>query len=476
MVTWNASAGTSLPEMDRITTRITEELSGVQGVQNVSAHVGRAITSDQVVDVHSGEIWVSVDASADYDRTVAAVNEVVQGYPGISHEVDTYLENRLASVSTSLDGVVMRIYGHDMDVLRSSAEEVQTMMAGVDGISNARIDLAVQEPQVQVEVDLAAARSYGLAPGEVRRAAATLVTGLEVGSLFEEQKVFEVMVVGVPEMRHSLSTVQNLLVDTPDGSQVRLGEVASVKLVPALDSIRHEAVSRYVDVVGTIDGRSQEAVVADVEAQLANVAFPLEYHAEVLGGFADRDDAEQSLLRVSLAAVVGMYLVLQAIFGSWRFAGLALAAVPTALVGGVVVIWARDDAVSLGSILGLLAVLAIAIRSSIMLISRYNQLERAGMPVGEDLISRGAQERITPILMTTLGTALAMTPFAIMGSAPGLEIVHPMSVVIIGGLVTTAIVNLFILPSLYLRIAPSSTHVRASSRRPAMPLSSETAD
>jgi multidrug efflux pump subunit AcrB len=171
-----------------------------------------------------------------------------------------------------------------------------------------------------------------------------------------------------------------------------------------------------------------------------------------------------------------MYLVLQAIFGSWRFAGLALAAVPTALVGGVIVIWARDDAVSLGSILGLLAVLAIAIRSSIMLISRYNQLERAGMPVGEDLISRGAQERITPILMTTLGTALAMTPFAIMGSAPGLEIVHPMSVVIIGGLVTTAIVNLFILPSLYLRIAPSSTHVRASSRRPTMPLSSETAD
>jgi Cu/Ag efflux pump CusA len=428
------------------------------------------------VDVHAGEIWVSVERSADYDQTVASVNDIVQGYPGLSHEVDTYLENRLTAASDTVDGVVMRIYGQDMELLRKSAEEVQTAMVGIDGVSNARIDLPVQQPQVQVVVDLEKAQSYGLAPGEVRRAAATLVTGLEVGSLFEEQKVFEVMVVGVPEMRHSLSTIQNLLVDTPDGEQVRLGDVASVQLIPAMDAIKHEAVSRYVDVIATVDGRSHAAVVNDVEDAIGEIAFPLEYHAEVLGGFAEREVAEQTLLRVTLAAIVGMYLVMQAIFGSWRLAGLALAAVPTAMVGGVVVIWARDEPVSLGSILGLLAVLAIAIRGCIMLISRYKHLEEQGMRTGPDLTIRGAQERITPILMTTLGTALAMTPFAVMGSVPGLEIVHPMSLVIIGGLVTTAIVNLFIIPTFYLRIAPSPSPARADRGGLSMPVPSEVSD
>jgi Cu/Ag efflux pump CusA len=463
LVTWAAAPGTSLPEMDRITSRITTELIDVPGVQNVSAHVGRAITSDQVVDVHSGEIWVNIEKSADYDRTVASVDQVVQGYPGLSHEVHTYLEDRLAAAGASNDGVVLRIYGQDMDLLRASAEDVQSVMSGIDGITGSRIDLPIQEPQVQVEVDLAAAQSYGLTPGEVRRTAATLVTGLTVGSLFEEQKVFEVLVVGVPEMRHSLSTIENLLVDTPDGTQVRLGDVATVKIVPAHDSIKHEAVSRYVDVVANVDDRSQASVVADLESQLASVSFPLEYHAEVLGGFEEQNDAEQNLIRVALGAMVGMFLVLQAIFGSWRLAGFALAVVPAALAGGIVVTWATDRAVSLGVILGLLAVGVIAVRHTIMLISRYESLEREGSRVDQALVLRGARERLGPILMTTLGTALAMTPFAVMGSAPGLEIVHPMAIVIIGGLVTALIVNLFVVPSLYLRIASNTFTVPASS-------------
>jgi Cu/Ag efflux pump CusA len=476
LVTWNAAPGTSLPEMDRITSRITSELSGMSGVQRVSAHVGRAITSDQVVDVHSGEIWVSIDSSADYDRTVASVDDVVEGYPGVSHEVHTYLEDRLADASASTDGVVLRIYGQDMDVLRNSAVEVQTLMSGIEGISGSSVDLPVQEPQVQVEVDLAAAQSFGLTPGDVRRTAATLVTGLEVGSLFEDQKVFEVMVVGMPAQRHSLTTIENLLVDTPDGNQVRLGDVASVILAPAMDSIDHEAVSRYVDVIANVSHRSQEAVASDLESQLSSIAFPFEYHAEVLGGFSEKDDAEQTLLRVALAAVVGIVLVFQAIFGSWRLAGFALAALPTALAGGVVAIWAKNDPVSLGAILGLLAVLAIAVRNIIMLIGRYRQLEREGMHMSQELVVRGTQERLGPILMTTLGTALAMIPFAVMGSAPGLEIVHPMAIVTIGGLITALIVNLFILPSLYLRIVPGSMPVPASRRSITMPVPGPAAD
>jgi Cu/Ag efflux pump CusA len=451
LVTWDAPSGTSLPEMTRITSRISAELKEVPGVVDVGAHVGRAILSDQVVDVNSGELWVSIEDDADYDATVSAVDEIVQGYPGLNHVVQTYLEDRIASVQSSTDDLVLRIYGQDTEVLKTSAEAAQVIANDIDGVTNARLDLQVQEPQVQVEVDLAAAQTYGLKPGEVRRTAATLVTGLEVGSLFQDQKVFEVMVVGVPDVRQSFSTVENILIDTPSGDQVRLGDVASVSLVPGFDSIKHDAVSRYVDVLINVDGRSNGAVVADLETRLANVEFPLEYHAEVLGEYAESADAQQALMRVTIATAVGIFLIMQAIFGSWRLASMTVLTVPTAMVGGLIAMLFRDDTVTLGAVIGFLALFVIAARHSVTLVSRYRRMEREdGIRPGMELVLRASQERVGPILMTSVATALAVAPFAVMNNIPGLEILHPMALVILGGLVTTTIVNLFVVPSLYL--------------------------
>ncbi len=463
LISWEAASGTSLPEMTRITSRISAELQALPGVENVGAHVGRALTSDQVVDVNSGELWVSIDDSADYDGTLAAVTGVVQGYPGLNHVVQTYLEDRLASVQTSPDDIVVRLYGQDMDVLQARAEEVQGALGGLDGVNNARLDLQVREPQIQVEVDLAAAEQYGLVPGDVRRTAATLVTGLEVGSLFEDQKVFEVMVVGVPQMRQSLTTIENILIDTPDGEQVRLGDVASVQVVPALDSIRHDAVSRYVDVLANVNGRSIGAVVSELETHLAGVDLPLDYRAEVLGDYVESENVERQLIAVSIAVAIGIYLVLQVAFNSWRLATLAFVGLPTALVGGIVLTWIWDDTASLGALLGLLAVFAIAVRNSVLLISRFQHLEEVeGLRFGADLIVQGMKERLAPILVTAMATALVMAPFAVMGGSPGLEIIRPMAFAIIGGLITTTIVNLFILPSLYLWMAHTSPAPAAS--------------
>ena len=457
LVTWDATSGTSLTEMTRITSRISSELKTVPGVANVGAHVGRALTSDQVVDVNSGELWVSIKPDAHYDDTVAAVNEVVQGYPGLDHEVQTYLDSRLASAQTSPDDVVLRIYGQDRDVLLKSAQEVKGILDGIDGVQSSRIDVQVQEPQMQVEVDLAAAQTHGLLPGEVRRTAATLVTGIEVGSLFEDQKVFEVMVVGVPATRQSVTAIQNILVDTPGGTQVRLGDVAAVTLAPGEDSIRHDAVSRYIDVVANVDGRSNSAVASDLETGIAGVVFPFEYHAEVLSDRAEGENAERRLGGLALATVIGLFLVLQAIFSSWRVATLAFVILPTAMVGGVFMIWVRDEPVTIGALLGLLAVFALAARASITLISNYQRLEREeGMAFGPDLIVQGTRERFTPILVTTCTTALALAPFAFAGSRPGLEVAQPMAVVMLGGLVTFALVNLLLVPSLCLRFTSSA--------------------
>lgn len=458
LVTWNAAPGTSLPEMDRITSLMTGELQGLSGIRNVSAHVGRAITSDQIVDVHAGEIWVSIDPSADYEQTVASVEGVVAGYPGISHDVHTFIEDRLAQVESTTDGsVVVRIYGQDMEQLQASAVEVQAAMQGVDGISRSRIDLPAMKPQLQVEVDLAAAQEYGLSPGAVRRTAATLVTGLEVGSLFEEQKVFEVMVVGVPEVRESISSIEDILIDTPDGEQVRLGDVASVQLAPTSDSVTHESVSRFVDVVAVVGDRNRSSVAEELQERLATVSFPFEYHAEVLGDFAEQEDAETVLLRGTVVMVVIGYLILQAIFSSWRLATLAFVSIPVSLVGGIVAISLIGGEVTLGALLGLVAILAISVRSVVLLISRFEEFRVAGARPNIGTIQQGAQERMVPMLVTSLATLAAFLPFAFVGPDPGLELVHPMSLVILGGMVTSTLVSVFLVPSLYLWFAPVSS-------------------
>jgi Cu/Ag efflux pump CusA len=456
LITWEAAEGTSLPEMQRITARISSELQSLPGVENVGAHVGRALTSDQVVDVNSGELWVSISSSANYDGTVAAIDEVVQGYPGIEHNVHTYLEDRVQAVEATDRDVVLRIYGIQGEQLQTSANEALGVLSQIGGVVDARVETVAMEPELQVEVDLTAAQTYGLVPGDVRRAAAALVTGIEVGSLFQEQKVFDVIVVGVPDLQRSITTVENLMINTPTGQLVRLGDVATVKIAPVPNVIRHESMYRYVDVTANVSGRDIDDVVSDLKRNLGSIVFPVEYHAEVLGTYAEEQDARRELLFAFLAAAIGVFLIMQSAFGSWRLAVTYFVALPTSLVGGLVAALIFERDATLGVLIGLLAVLAIATRQGMVLIGRAIDLqEREGVPFGADLMQRAAQERITPVLLTTLATAAALVPFAVRGSIPGLEMLHPMAIVAIGGLVTSTLLNLFIVPSLYLRFAPS---------------------
>jgi CzcA family heavy metal efflux pump len=456
LVYWEGPPGTSHPEMVRITSRVSQELRAIPGVRSVITHVGRAVGSDQAVDVHAGELWVSIDPNADYEATRAAIEGVVSGYPGLYHEVLTYLGEKLREVRPPSDDLItVRIYGEDFEVLRAKAEEVAQRFASIDGVSEARVVDQVEIPQVEVQVDLAAAQRHGLKPGDVRRAAATLASGLVVGHLFEEQKVFEVVVWATPEKRQSVTDIEHLLIDTPSGDQVRLGDVASVRITPTPTMIRHDTALRYMDVTASISGRSIDAVARDVEEQLGRVSFPLEYHATVLGEFAERQAAQRTLLSFALAAVVLIFLLLQASFGSWRLAALIFLTLPSALVGGVLAVLLSDRTISLGSLVGFLTVLGIAGRNGIMLLSHYQHLERAeGEAFGPGLVLRGAKERLSPILMTAFATALALVPFMIVGNIPGHEIVVPMGVVILGGLVTSTLLNLFVVPALYLRFAP----------------------
>ncbi len=321
LITWEGPPGASLPEMDRITNRAADELARLPGVSNVDAHVGRAVRGDAVGGANSGTIWVSLDSSADYGDTVQDIETVVGGYPGLDRKVVTYSQNRISdTLATERSPVRVRLYGHDLGVLQDKANEVSALVSDVGGTRDVRVQQITTEPTIEIEVDLAAAQEAGIKPGDVRRAATTLVSGIQVGALFEEQKIFEVQVWGVPEVRRNVTDIEQLLLDVPGGGHVTLGDVAEVRIGASPTSIEHDATSRSLDVTAAVSGRRVGDVVGDIEQRLADVAFPLEYHAEVLGDYGEHTGAERRVLVFALGAALGIFLLLQAAFSSWRLA------------------------------------------------------------------------------------------------------------------------------------------------------------
>jgi Cu/Ag efflux pump CusA len=248
-----------------------------------------------------------------------------------------------------------------------------------------------------------------------------------------------------------------MLVDTPYGGRVRLAEVADVQLVPTPNKIKRENMSRRLDVHANVKGRDLGSVAQDVQERLQKVSFPIGYHPQLLGEYKERQSAQKNLLIAAVAVAIAIFLALHATFRNWRLALLIFLALPAALVGAVLATFVSDRIISLGSLVGIITILGLSARNSIMLIEHYRHLEREeGERFGLQLVLRGASERLSPIMMTTLSTALALLPLIVPGSIPGHEVEHPMAVAILGGVVTSTILSLFVVPLLYLRFGSSS--------------------
>jgi Cu/Ag efflux pump CusA len=464
LIQMDAAPGTSRSEMNRIISQASSELKAIPGVSNIGSHVGRAITGDAIVGINSGELWINLDPAADYDATVAAIQEVVNGYPGMERSVQNYQPERIGQALTGPDkDLVVRVYGHDLEVLANKAQEVTQVMAGVNGVVDAKAILYAEEPQVEIEVDLAAAEAHGIKPGDIRRQATTLLSGIHVGNLYEEQKVFDVVVWGLPELRGNLTSIGELLIDTPDGSQVPLGDLAEVRIAPAATVIERDAVSRYVDVGANVSGRSVDAVTADIESALAGVQIPFEYHIELLKDSEGLQANQGFLIALFVAATIGIYLVIQAAVDSWRLAFVLSITAPMAVVGGLVSVLIGGGLLSIGAIFGLLTVLAIAIRNGLVMINQFRHLNhQEDKTIDVELILSEAKERLGPILLTAFATAAVFLPLLIAGSTPGVELLVPIAAVILGGLVTSTLLTLFIVPALYLRW-PSAIEVKVPS-------------
>ncbi len=454
---WVLEPSASYDETMEVTRAASEELRAVPGVRNFGAHAGQAVAGDEVYGIYFVENWISIDPDQDYDETLANVQEVVDGYPGLRRDVQTYLKERIREVLTGAgEAVVVRVYGDDLDVIEEKAHEIEEAIAQVPGVKDPHTDLQTRIPHLVVQVDLDEAQAVGLKPGDVRRQAAVMLSAQELSDVFRSGKAYDVMVWSVPESRRNPDDVRDMLIDTPAGGTVRLADIATVEMQSTPSMIRRIDGSRRLDVGANVEGRPLADVAAEVEAAAATVELPLGYRIEVSGEDTERAAASE---RLNLLAVVACLVILGLLYGSfrrWRLAFLSMLTLPIALVGGVLAAWLSSGTMTIGSFVGLFTVLGIAARNGILLISHCQHLETVeGVPFGPDLVVRAARERLAPILMTTLATALALVPLVVMGDVPGHEIEYPMAIVILGGLLTSTLLNLFVVPSLYLRFGRS---------------------
>jgi CzcA family heavy metal efflux pump len=448
-----AKPGASVEEMDRMTVLASRELRAVPGVRNFGSHIGRAEVADEVYGPNFTELWISISPEVDYSATLKKIQAAMDGYPGMFCDVQTFLKERSKEVLSGTSySIVVRLFGPDLDVLRAKAKEAEKVMGSVEGVTNLKVESQTLLPQIEVRLRPEAAERYGLTPGHVRRATTTLLKGTKAGEVYESQKRFDVVVWGVSSCRDDIASLRLLPIDTPAGVQVRLGEVADVLVVPMPNEIKREAASRRLDITCNVQGRDLGAVAAEVEEEVRGLKFEAGYHPEFLGEEAARQASSRRLSLLAGLALFGVILVIFSDFGSWRLTLIVAFTLPFALVGGLAGVGLSGGVVSLGSLVGFVTVLGIAARNGIMLVSHYRHLEdQEGVAFGQGLVRQGSEERLAPILMTALATGLALLPLVLSGQKPGHEVEYPLAVVILGGLVTSTLLNLFLLPPLYLR-------------------------
>lgn len=467
LVKWSASAGTSNEEMFRLASLAVNELENLPGVANAGANIGRAIVSDKVQNVDSAELWVNIDETADLDSTLQAIVEVAHGYPGIKPQVLNYSGEKIQQPSRTADSeLVVRIYGYEPETLDSVAQRVNAAVANISGVSDSKVVRPEEQPVIQIKVDLERAKSFGLKPGDIRRTSAVLLAGLEVGNLFEQQKVFDVIVWGTPAVRNSVTSVEELLIEAPTGQLVRLADVADVEVSSMPAVIERDAASRFLDVRVVVDQQDLSSVAEAISESLSGMQFPLEFHAELVGGSVASDAARTRIRAIILLSLVGLFLIAQAAFSRWSLAGAIVVSVTAAMSGGVFAA-AISGGLSLGTVAGLLAGLALAVPFVMTQIHRFQVAERAGASHAA-FMQLSAIARLAPTSAAPIVIALVfLLPPVFMGGRPGLETIVPMIWVAIGSSITTLLVGLLILPLVYrsFGIGSAQEHARIFSDR-----------
>lgn len=449
--------GTSLAEANRMGSVAEKLIAQVPEVVQVGRRTGRAELDEHAEGVHSAEIDVDLRRSErDRDEVLAAIRAqlgqlpaaVAVGQP-ISHRLDHLLSGVRAQIA-------IKVYGDDTDTLRGLAEQLRQRLAGVPGLVDLTVEKQVLIPQIKVQIDPQRAAQIGLTPGQALRSLQTLTEGSHVAQLVDGARRFD-LVLRLPDERRTPQDLANVVVDTPAG-RLPVSSFATVEEGDGPNQIGRENGRRRIVVYANGAGRDLGALVGDIRQVLAQTALPTGYFVSLEGQFQAQEQATQLIMLLSLVSLAMMFLVLYSRYRSAVLAGVIMANIPLALIGSVVAMWLFGVNLSVASMVGFITLAGIATRNGILKVSHYvNLCKFEGEAFGQAMIVRGSLERLTPVLMTALVAALALTPLLLAADAPGKEILHPVAVVIFGGLVSSTLLDTLITPLMYAAVGRRPT-------------------
>ncbi len=456
IVHMSAVPGTSLAESLRIGGRVTAELLKTPFVRSVAQRAGRAERADDILGTQDSEFEVDLKplSGNQAELAEAEIRRVLSRFVGADFSVNTFLTERVEeTLSGYTAAVVVNIFGNDLDLLDKKAREIAGILGTIAGAVDLKVQSPLGSPQLSVQLKKERLDYWGFDPVQVLDAVRTAYEGDVVGQMYEGNQVFDVSVLLDPVERRTITEVGALPLRNPAGMFVRLGELSDIRETSGRYVVLHDGARRVQTVTCDVAGRSIGSFTTEAKKKIAaELALPSDSYVEFTGTAEAQARSMRELSIHSLLAGAGIILLLSIVIGSSRGLLLTLANLPFALVGGVLAVFGSGGMVSLGSMIGFVTLFGITLRNSIMMISHYEHLVTAeGMIWGAEAAERGARERLAPILMTALVTALGLLPLAIGSEAPGREVEGPMALVILGGLVTSTALNLLVLPFLAMR-------------------------
>lgn len=370
--------------------------------------------------------------------------------PGINISIGQPLGHRIDHMlSGTRANIAIKVFGDDLSTLRNIAGEIKNNIENVDGLVDLNVEQLVEIPQIQIRPRREMLARYGIPINKFSEYIETFIAGKKVSEVYENNLNIDLVLRYNEKSRNSIEAIRNSLIDTYDGNKVPLSFVADVVSVSGPNVINRENVRRKLVVSANVAGRDVGSVVKDIKAQInQNVQLPENYFIKYGGQFESAQTASRLLLITSILAILVIFIILYQEFKSASLAGLVLINLPLALIGGVAAVWMTSNMLSIPAIIGFITLFGIATRNGILLVSRYQHLINNGYNL-KDTVILGSSDRLNPILMTALASSLALIPLALSGDQPGNEIQSPMAIVILGGLATSTLLNLFVIPSVY---------------------------
>jgi CzcA family heavy metal efflux pump len=451
-----AVPGTSIAESQRIGTLVTNELLKLPYVRVVSQRIGRAEKADDTWGTHYSEFEVDLQrdlSGEESDEAQAAMRKVLSGFPGVNFALKPFLTERVEeSLSGYTASVIVNIYGNDLDALDEAARSVARELVEVPGATEVQLQSPPGMPQLTIRQRKTDLERWGLDSVDVLNMLRAAYQGDVVGQSYEGNRVFNVITMLDEESRNSVAKVADLPLRTPSGIFVFLHQIADVYQTAGRYQVQHLGGQRVQAVTANVLGRDVSSFVREAREGMSHLQLPHGVHLEFAGSAEAQAEARRNLMMNSVVAGVGIIMLLAVVTGSWRNVLLVLANMPFALVGGVLAVFATGGVLTLGSMVGFVTLFGITLRNSIMMISHFEHLVgEEGIVWGPEAAIKGAGDRLAPILMTSIVTALGLLPLAIGMNEPGREIEGPMALVIVGGLLTSMALNLLVLPTLALR-------------------------